>query len=161
MVVVIRNRKVVLAHTESCIVLLRGCRDFLVLFLLKDVILGRSTRLLSLMHRHILIHVRHIVIIILIHCLLCGTTCAPVIVHIIDHLVHVRHLASLARVRWPRLKPAILKLDFLYGTRGRLDICNTFLAGHAFRDQELLFLREIIIKLASVAASPPLVKDTR
>lgn len=154
MVIVISDGQVVLAHSKCCSVL--GLRSWLllVLFLVKDVI---GLWLLGIHVCHLLVHVRdcliHINYLIVIF-LLCRTAC--ITVHIDHFVVHVHHCGSLTSIRRSRLKPAIFQGHLLDGTCCRLNIRDSFLAGHALSNQELLLLREVVIKLARVAASPPL-----
>lgn len=99
--------------------MLLGGRDLLVLLLLEDVV-SISCRLLLSGTLHIFVHIRYIIIHIdnFIIIVLCSRT---IIVHVVDHLhlvVHVRHSASLARIRGSRLKPAIFELNLLDSTCG-------------------------------------------
>jgi hypothetical protein len=88
-----------------------------------------------------------------------GPTCATIHVHIINITVDINDYTSFTCVGWSRLKPSIFKSDLLNRIRGALHLSDALLAWDSFRDQELLFLREIIVVLASIAASPPFSSD--
>ena len=97
--------------------MLSGCRHLLELLLLKDVI-RVGCRLLLGGLLHVFVHVRYVIVHVNYFIILLSSTASTIVVNVINHLhlvVHVGHLAGLARIGRPCLKPAIFKLDLLDG----------------------------------------------